>query len=99
MQQKSRSLNAEQKSPVDMCEERFLELCGQLDDLPAHERAKMALVLAGRLVEDAAFSLAGTVSSEAVGNLIEMSAALSKGTGHTDPAKHDAVISQMAMPN
>ena len=65
----------------DTCEQEFKLLLTRLEALTPMAAGERALLFAARLVETAAFDVAGKVASEDVGRLIEIAVELSSHAG------------------
>ena len=71
------------------------KILSKLNDLPADQRGERALRMAARLVEYGAFELAGRVSSETVGEMVNLSARLSGRRNAADAAPSGADVVQL----
>lgn len=77
------------QQPVDDAVEGFMDL---LSDLPVSERSGHALGVASRLIEYAAFEMAGTYSAEEVADLINCAARVDHVSSDVQTDVPDAVL-------
>ncbi|MEM1073160.1 MAG: hypothetical protein AAF665_17005 [Pseudomonadota bacterium] len=66
------------------CDDAFSNLIAEIANVPDQQRGARALLLAARLLEAAAYELAGRLDSEQVGALIECAADLSEQSSDID---------------